>query len=151
MEFAPQMTLFADESVDQPIVERLRQAGYVVSAVAEISPSIVDDEVLRLANEQSAILVTADKDFGEMVFREGKNAGGIVLLRFGGLSAGLKADIVSRAFADHAAEFPVHSWWSSQVRFGSGRWKHQKPRVLALCQCSRESAEAYDSRLNEQL
>ena len=65
------MNLFADESVDRPVVERLRQDSHDVAYVAELAPSITDDEVLRNANDRSAVLVTADKDFGELVFRQG--------------------------------------------------------------------------------
>jgi uncharacterized small protein (DUF1192 family) len=48
------MNLLADESVDHPIGERLRQDGHAVVSVAELSPRINDDEVLRQANQQSA-------------------------------------------------------------------------------------------------
>ncbi len=41
------MNLLADESVDRPIVERLRQQGYDVVYVAELSPSMADDQVLQ--------------------------------------------------------------------------------------------------------
>ncbi len=44
------MKLLADESVDRPIVERLRDDGHEVVYVAELSPSIGDDEVLQKAN-----------------------------------------------------------------------------------------------------
>ena len=43
------MMLFADESVDRAIVERLRHDGHDTLYVAELSPSITDDEVLREA------------------------------------------------------------------------------------------------------
>ena len=95
------MNLLADEGVDGPIVERLRQDGHVVLYVAEMEPGISDQEILQRANTQMAILVTADKDFGEMIFRQGQlNAGGVVLLRLAGLSAEKKADIVSSVFHD---------------------------------------------------
>ncbi|MDQ3651186.1 MAG: DUF5615 family PIN-like protein [Acidobacteriota bacterium] len=103
------MNLLADESVDRPIVERLQQDGYEVLYVAEMEPSITDDVVLERANERMALLVTVDKDFGELVFREGQlAAGGVVLLRLAGLSAERKAEIVSDAFRERAAEFPDH-------------------------------------------
>lgn len=44
------MNLFADESIDQPIVERLRDHGHRVWYVAEMDPGISDDMVLDLAN-----------------------------------------------------------------------------------------------------
>lgn len=59
------MILLADESVDRPIVERLRLDGHDTTYVAEFAPSTSDDEVLQEANARSAILVTEDKDFDE--------------------------------------------------------------------------------------
>ena len=95
------MNLLADEGVDGPIVERLRQDGHVVLYVAEMEPGISDQEILQRANAQMSTLVTADKDFGEMIFRQGQlNTDGVVLLRLAGLSAEKKADIVSGVFHD---------------------------------------------------
>jgi len=55
------MNLLADESVDRPIVERLRLEGHAIAYIAELSPSHPDDDVLRQANDSGALLVTADK------------------------------------------------------------------------------------------
>lgn len=44
------MNFVADEGIDQPIVKILRQDGHTVWYVAEISPSISDEEVLQLAS-----------------------------------------------------------------------------------------------------
>ena len=63
------MNVVADESVDRAVVERLRQDGHAVLYVAESAPSIGDDAVLRQAQENDALLLTADKDFGEISFR----------------------------------------------------------------------------------
>ena len=41
------MTFFADESVDRQIVDRLRLDGHRVAYVAEMSPGIMDEVVLR--------------------------------------------------------------------------------------------------------
>ena len=100
------MNLLADESVDQPIVDRLRLDGHDVDCVAELSPSISDDEVLQRANSKSSLLLTGDKDFGELVFRQGRVHGGVVLIRLLGLPANLKADIVTETFRDRASELP---------------------------------------------
>jgi predicted nuclease of predicted toxin-antitoxin system len=103
------MNLLADESVDRQIVESLRQDGHEVLYVAEMEPGIADDVVLERANEKSSLMVTADKDFGELVFRDKRlTEGGVVLLRLAGLSAERKAEIVSDAFKEHEAEFSHH-------------------------------------------
>ena len=100
------MKLLADESVDQQIVERLRQEGHEVLYIAESEPSITDDLVLERANEKTALLLTADKDFGELIFQEGRlTSGDVVLIRLAGLSADKKAEIVSDAFRERATEF----------------------------------------------
>jgi predicted nuclease of predicted toxin-antitoxin system len=100
------MKLLADESVDRPIVERLRTEGHSLLYVAELSPSISDDEVLRLANDEDALLLTADNDFGELVFRQHRVHGGVVLIRLFGISSSLKAEIVAHVFQERAAEMP---------------------------------------------
>jgi predicted nuclease of predicted toxin-antitoxin system len=98
------VNLFADESVDRPVVERLRQDNHDVVYVAELAPSITDDEVLRTANDQSAVLVTADKDFGELVFRQGAVHSGVVLLRLAGLANATKGEIVAEVCRLRATE-----------------------------------------------
>lgn len=93
------MKILADESVDNQIVEQLRKDGHQVDYVAESMPGISDLEVLHRANELNALLVTADKDFGELVFKQlWSSATGIVLLRLTGISAERKARTVSEAF-----------------------------------------------------
>ena len=69
-----------------------------------MKPGISDHDVLNLANHEEAILITADKDFGELVFRQGKVAPGIVLVRLAGLSPAIKAEIVAAAIMDHITQ-----------------------------------------------
>jgi len=62
--------LVADEGIDRQIVRRLREEGHEVLYVAELQAGITDDEILRLAAEDASLLITADKDFGDLVFRQ---------------------------------------------------------------------------------
>jgi predicted nuclease of predicted toxin-antitoxin system len=72
----------------------LRQAGHEVVYIAELDPGITDDQVLDLANREELLLLTADKDFGELVYRLHRQAHGILLVRLIGLPADDKAGIV---------------------------------------------------------
>jgi predicted nuclease of predicted toxin-antitoxin system len=94
----------ADESVDQQIVDGLRAHGHDVLYVAELDPGIDDEAVLLRSRESNAILLTADKDFGELVFRQRLVHAGVLLIRLGGLTPATKAKLVALAFEQHAAE-----------------------------------------------
>jgi len=98
------MRFLADENVDKPIVKRLRDDGHTVLYVLEMEPGISDDEVIHLANQEFALLITADKDFGELVFRLRRIVNGIVLVRLAGLSPQSKAETVAIAIQVHADE-----------------------------------------------
>jgi predicted nuclease of predicted toxin-antitoxin system len=73
------MNLLADESIEREVVQRLRADGHATIYIAELSPSITDDQVLAEANARSALLVTADNYFGELVYRLGRIHVGVVL------------------------------------------------------------------------
>jgi len=75
------MKFLIDESVEKPIVDWLRNQKYDVIYIAEKSPAITDEEVIRFANSETRILITNDKDFGELIFRQGRITQGILLIR----------------------------------------------------------------------
>ena len=100
------MNFVADEGVDAQVVVALRASGHTVAYVAEASPGMTDPDVLRLATDSSSVLLTADKDFGELVFRQGSAAHGVVLLRLAGLPEETKAAIVRSVVRLHGQEIP---------------------------------------------
>jgi predicted nuclease of predicted toxin-antitoxin system len=100
------LNLVCDEGIERQIVDALRAAGHTVWYVAEMRPGISDDEVLEKAAAEEATVVTNDKDFGELVFRQGRAHHGVVLLRLHGLDADKKAEIATRAISEHDSELP---------------------------------------------
>jgi len=98
------VTFLADESVDRQIVERLRLDGHLVAYVAEMSPGIMDDTVLMESRISESVLITADKDFGELVFRQGQASTGVLLIRLWGLGPAIKAAVVSESIREHGQE-----------------------------------------------
>lgn len=72
----------ANENVPGEVVEAARQAGYDLAWICELSPGADDDTVLALSLAEHRVLLTFDKDFGEMAFHQGKTATcGVILLR----------------------------------------------------------------------
>ena len=76
------MRFLADESCDFAVVRALRAAGFDVLAVSELSPRTDDAVVIELALQEDTILLTEDKDFGQLVYAEQRENRGVVLVRF---------------------------------------------------------------------
>jgi predicted nuclease of predicted toxin-antitoxin system len=86
----------ADESCDFGVVRALRNAGYEVTAVAEILPRANDKKVIKLALERKSVLITEDKDFGQLVYAHGYGSVSVLFLRYpASARKGLLKDIVN--------------------------------------------------------
>lgn len=99
------MNFIVDESVDYPLVIALRDSGHVVYSVLEDLPGAKDEEVLRVASERKAPLITKDKDFGELVYRLRKITSGVILLRFEGMTRQQQIQTIHSAISQHENEF----------------------------------------------
>ena len=62
------MRLLANENIPLSAVEALRSCGHDVMWIREKAPGISDIEVMRLGHLEERILITFDKDFGELAF-----------------------------------------------------------------------------------
>ncbi|MBL7077156.1 MAG: DUF5615 family PIN-like protein [Kiritimatiellae bacterium] len=76
------MRFLADESCDGHLVTALRVAGHDIESVADSHQGTDDATVIRLAVDQQRILLTEDKDFGQLVFAAGRGHTGVILLRY---------------------------------------------------------------------
>jgi len=75
------MKFLVDECAGASVVDCLRDEGYDVAAVAEVMPQADDEQILAYAVSEARILLTNDKDFGEMIYRGGRAHRGVLLLR----------------------------------------------------------------------
>ena len=76
------MRFLADENCDFTVVRALRAAGHNVLCVSEITPRAEDSEIIKLADDEKRILLTEDKDFGQLVYSHGEKTLGVIFLRF---------------------------------------------------------------------
>jgi predicted nuclease of predicted toxin-antitoxin system len=74
--------IIADENIDQPLVNMLRTKGYEVFAIREKLRGIADTGIIRIVKSKNGVLITEDKDFGELVFAYGFIGVAIIFLRF---------------------------------------------------------------------
>ncbi len=80
------MRLLADENVARPIVEGLRLAGLDVESIGETKAGASDYQVAEAALRDGRILLTEDRDFGEMIVRQKLGLRGVILLELARLS-----------------------------------------------------------------
>lgn len=73
------MKFIANENIPLKVVQRFQQAGFEFMRIDEIQKGMTDDEVVELAQNKEGVLITFNKDFGELVFK--KKICGIILLR----------------------------------------------------------------------
>src|SRR4051794_20584206 len=74
--------MLANENVPGDVVTALRADGHDVTSMRDAGPGSSDDRVLALAYAEGRVVLTFDKDFGELAFRLGQQATpGVILLR----------------------------------------------------------------------
>ena len=75
------MRWLIDECVDANLATLLRESGHDVVYMSDVAPRTADPEVLNRAEREKRLLLTEDKDFGDLVFRQARPAPGLVLVR----------------------------------------------------------------------
>jgi predicted nuclease of predicted toxin-antitoxin system len=75
------MRFLVDECTGPAVALWLRQQDHDVISVYDEIRGADDRKVIEKAYEQNRILITNDKDFGELIFREKKPHKGVILLR----------------------------------------------------------------------
>ena len=63
------MKFLANENFPFPSIKLLRQAGHDVTSISELYPGISDFEVVEKAKIEKSIILTFDKDYGEIIFK----------------------------------------------------------------------------------
>ena len=76
------MRILADENMPERAVNLLRRAGHDVRWVMETDRGALDPPLLAAATAERRLLITYDKDFGDLLFQDGSSAPyGILLFR----------------------------------------------------------------------
>jgi predicted nuclease of predicted toxin-antitoxin system len=103
--------ILANENMPADAVDALRSAGHDVAWVRVDAPGSPDEAVLARAAAEHRLLITFDKDFGDLVFARGRSASdGVVLFRIEMPSPSVAATKIVTALAsrtDWAGHFSV--------------------------------------------
>ncbi|MEO1515355.1 MAG: DUF5615 family PIN-like protein [Bacteroidota bacterium] len=96
--------LVIDESVGYELVKILKEANFDLLSILETNPGVDDEKVLEIAFQEEAILLTEDKDFGELTYRMKRDSYGILLIRLIDVDKQQKCNIVLGVIETHLAE-----------------------------------------------
>jgi predicted nuclease of predicted toxin-antitoxin system len=103
------LRLLANENIPRLLVARLRERNHDVRWIMEERRGIADPMVLAEAIQQQRVLLTCDKDFGELVFRQGRQAScGIILIRLIARSQAVWVDRVLPQLEAHEMRWTGH-------------------------------------------
>ncbi|MEX0781143.1 MAG: DUF5615 family PIN-like protein [Dehalococcoidia bacterium] len=95
------MLIVVDESVRGRVLAGLEEDGHDLLRIRLIAPQLPDDEILAFARRTEALIVTADRDFGELIFRLQHPEAGVVFLRLGTMPAALKSEMLRAVVREH--------------------------------------------------
>ena len=100
------MKFLLDESAEFRIAAYLQSQGHEVTAIAHDYPaSLSDRDVLAIAHQEDRILITNDRDFGELIFREQQPHAGVIYFRLSPASSVVeKIRWLERILADHPSD-----------------------------------------------
>jgi predicted nuclease of predicted toxin-antitoxin system len=115
------MKFLLDQSTDARLLPFLKHLGHDVKRIgSHYPPGLPDEAVLSLAQQKQRILITDDRDFGELIFRLTRPHAGVIFLRLGTYAPlKLKTDRLSFVlthYADQLDQFLVVT--PEQVRIG---------------------------------
>ena len=98
------MRFLVDECTGPTVARWLTVQGHDVISIFHTDRGAPDVAVLARALAEDRILVTNDKDFGEMVFREGRAHRGVILLRLVDERAAMKIQVLQHLLAQQAGQ-----------------------------------------------
>jgi predicted nuclease of predicted toxin-antitoxin system len=98
------MRFIVDESTGSGVARFLQSEGHDVLIVAEEMFQADDLTILQRAFDEQRIVVTNDKDFGELIFRRLEPHYGVVLLRLQDESGPNRIQVMTALMAQYAAQ-----------------------------------------------
>jgi predicted nuclease of predicted toxin-antitoxin system len=97
------LKLLVDVGVSRAVELWLEQAGHDTLTVRGLDAAMKDDAILALAAAEERLLITMDKDFGELVVHSGKAHAGVLLLRLEDATSEEKVQVVQEIFREHVS------------------------------------------------
>jgi len=101
---SPRFKFLVDVGVGKEVELFLKGQGYDTKNVRTIDPQMPDEEIIRLSSKENRMIITMDKDFGELVYHYGKDHCGVLLLRLEDATGSEKQEVVANILAKHSTD-----------------------------------------------
>ena len=75
------MKFLADENIPLEVVHGLESRKINIVALSDVKPRVSDEELMQYAKKEKRTIITFDKDFGELVFRNKQKSCGVILMK----------------------------------------------------------------------
>ena len=98
------LKFLVDVGVGKKVEDFLYKNGYDILSVRKLNPRMSDSEVIDIAAKDNRIVITMDKDFGELIYNSGLIHKGILLLRTENCSGDKKVKILSEILINYSSE-----------------------------------------------
>jgi predicted nuclease of predicted toxin-antitoxin system len=82
-----------------------------VLAIAQVAKGVTDEQVLERALNERRVLITEDRDFGELEYARGRSSAGVILVRFHSRARAAKAATVVEAWRSWARGCEMRLLW----------------------------------------
>jgi predicted nuclease of predicted toxin-antitoxin system len=98
----------ADVNIERIVVDHLSNQGYDVKWIPDYECDMLDCDLFNLASREKRILLTNDKDFGELAFLQKKARTGIILMRIKGQNPLKKIEMLDKLLLTYSDKLKGH-------------------------------------------
>ena len=105
---ASELKFLVDVGVGKNVEQYLLEKKYDTKAVRSLDQSMPDKEIIRLAALEKRIVITMDKDFGELVYHSGLDHCGILLLRLEDATGSEEQQVIANILEKYADNMEDH-------------------------------------------
>jgi predicted nuclease of predicted toxin-antitoxin system len=95
------LKFIVDVGVGRSSEEWLLAQNFLVLTISSINPEMEDYQIIKLAIKEEGIIITMDKDFGELVFKNNNSHKGILLLRLDDAVSEEKLAVIQNIIPEH--------------------------------------------------
>src|ERR1035437_5337414 len=96
------LSCHCDVGVGRKIEDFLRSIGHDVKSILDVDNTMKDDKIVNIGRKEDRIIITMDKDFGELVFKTRLIHSGIILLRLEDADAFAKVNVIKEIMENYS-------------------------------------------------